>query len=64
MIPQGAHWGFVLMAYGLTALVMAALIVWVILDGRRHAKTLADLEARGIRRRSATKDTAAPGAGP
>jgi heme exporter protein D len=52
------------MAYGLTALVMAALIVWVILDGRRHAKTLADLEARGIRRRSATKDTAAPGAGP
>jgi heme exporter protein D len=53
MIPQGAHWGYVLAAYGLTAVVMAGLIAWVIVDGRRHAKMLADLEARGVRRRSA-----------
>jgi heme exporter protein D len=53
MMAQGMHWGFVLAAYGVAALVMGGLIAWVVLEGRRHARALAELEARGIRRRSA-----------
>lgn len=53
MIAQGAHWGFVLAAYGVTGVVVAALVAWVVLDGRRHRRTLAALEAQGVRRRSA-----------
>jgi heme exporter protein D len=57
MIAQGAYWGFILAAYGIVAVVVAALIAWVVLDGRRHRRTLEALEAQGIRRRSA-KDSA------
>jgi heme exporter protein D len=34
--------------------VLLALVVWIVLDGRAQKKRLADLEARGIRRRSAS----------
>jgi heme exporter protein D len=57
MMAQGAHWGFVLTAFGVVAVVVAALIAWVVLDGRRHRRTLAALEAQGVRRRS-TRDGA------
>lgn len=53
MIPAGAHWGYVLVAYGMTALIIGALVAWLIIDGRRHQRRLSELEARGIRRRSA-----------
>jgi heme exporter protein D len=48
------HAGFIAAAYIATALVLIALIAWVMLDGRAQKKRLADLEARGIRRRSAS----------
>ena len=48
------HAGFIAAAYLATALVLAGLILWVVTDGRAQRKRLADLEARGIRRRSAS----------
>lgn len=47
------HAGFIAAAYIATTLVVAGLILWVIVDGRVQRRRLADLEARGIRRRSA-----------
>jgi heme exporter protein D len=52
MITGAEQWQYVVAAYGVVALVLAGLIAWVLLDGRRRAAELADLEARGIRRRS------------
>ena len=49
----GPFTGFILASYGIAALVIAALIAWLVLDGNRQARALADLEARGIKRRSA-----------
>jgi heme exporter protein D len=48
------HAGFIAAAYVATALVLAALAVWVIADGRTQRRRLAELEARGIKRRSAS----------
>ncbi len=48
------HAGFIAAAYLSTALVLAGLILWVVSDGRAQRKRLADLEARGIKRRSAS----------
>ena len=52
----GNHAGFILAAYGLTALVIAGLAVWIVVDGRARRRELADLEARGVRRRSSRPD--------
>ena len=52
MIAEGAHAGFIVAAYLVTAAVLAAIVVWVVLDGRAQRRRIADLEARGIRRRS------------
>ena len=49
----GPFAGFIWMSYGLAALVIGGLISWLVYDGRRQEKALADLEARGIKRRSA-----------
>jgi len=48
----GPHAAFIIAAYAVAALAVAALIVWVIADYRAQSRLLADLEARGIRRRS------------
>ncbi|MCY6383378.1 heme exporter protein CcmD [Hoeflea prorocentri] len=48
-----SHLAFVMLSYGITALTVAALIVWVLLDQRGRQAELAELEARGVRRRSA-----------
>ncbi len=47
------HVGFIAAAYFATVVVLAALILWIAIDGRTQRRRLADLEARGIRRRSA-----------
>jgi heme exporter protein D len=44
---------FVLAAYLITALAVVALIAWIFLDQRARRNELAELEAMGIRRRSA-----------
>ncbi len=47
------HAFYVSLAYGITAVIVAALIGWTWLDGRSRKKEMAMLEAAGIRRRSA-----------
>lgn len=51
----GPHADFIWASYLVSALVLGALIVWLRLDARRQVRLLAELEARGIRRRSASK---------
>ena len=46
------HALYVAAAYAASALVLAALIGWILLDGRARKRDLAELEAEGIRRRS------------
>lgn len=53
MMDLGNHGGFILAAYLVAVMVIAALIGWIVLEGRALKKQMADLEARGIRRRSA-----------
>jgi heme exporter protein D len=49
----GPHAGFILAAYAAALIVIGALIGWVVTDHRAQQRTLDDLEARGIMRRSA-----------
>ena len=46
------HGWYVTAAYGITALVLAGLIAWILLDQRGRRRDLAALEAAGVRRRS------------
>ena len=48
----GTHSAFIIAAYGVAILIVAAMICWVFLDHRRQTRLLADLEARGLTRRS------------
>jgi heme exporter protein D len=48
----GPYAAFIVAAYSLTTVVVVALILWVLLDYRAQRKLLADLEARGVTRRS------------
>jgi heme exporter protein D len=52
------HEAFVAAAYGVTVLVLAGIALWLFLDHRARKRELADLEARGVRRRSDRKETA------
>ena len=51
-----AHSLYVAAAYGVSALVIAGLIAWVLLDSRARRREIAELEASGMRRRSDRKD--------
>jgi len=53
MIDLGPHGGFILAAYGFTALALIALLGWIVADGRSQARQMNDLEAE---RRQAEKD--------
>ena len=47
MIPDmGPHAAFIWSAYAIMATVLAALIAWLILDGRKQSRLLALYEAR------------------
>jgi heme exporter protein D len=52
----GQHAVFILASYGAVALVTSGLIFWLVADGRRLGSALADLEAKGVRRRSSSGD--------
>jgi heme exporter protein D len=52
----GPHAFFILASYAVAALVFFGLIAWLVTTGRRHRRTIAVMEARGVKRRS---DTAA-----
>ena len=53
MLDLGRHAEFIWASYAAVALVAFALIAWLVIEGRRYARQLAALEARGVRRRSA-----------
>jgi heme exporter protein D len=48
----GPHAAFIWSSYGVTAVMLAGLIAWLVLDGRTQERRLADLAARGVTRRS------------
>ena len=48
----GPHASFIVGAYGIALMIMTTLIAWIWLDHRQQTRTLADLEARGVTRRS------------
>jgi heme exporter protein D len=49
----GPHAGFIVTAYTIATAVVAALVIWVIADHTAQKRTLAELEQRGVTRRSA-----------
>ncbi|HKQ54391.1 MAG TPA: heme exporter protein CcmD [Methyloceanibacter sp.] len=64
MPDLGPHATFILAAYGFTFAAVAALASFIVADDRKLRRRLADLEAKGIRRRSAGAGPAAkPGRG-
>jgi heme exporter protein D len=48
----GSHAAFIVIAYGLATLIVGSMIAWIVVDHRRQLRSLADLEARGVTRRS------------
>jgi heme exporter protein D len=48
----GPHAAFVVGAYTVALLIVAALVGWVLIDNRQQRQILTDLEAKGITRRS------------
>jgi heme exporter protein D len=48
------HMGFIVAAYAVTIAIVGALIAWVMLDYRAQKRTLAELDKRGVTRRSAS----------
>jgi heme exporter protein D len=51
-IDLGPHAAFIVIAYGFATLIVAAMTAWIVLDYRRQTRSLAELEARGVTRRS------------
>jgi heme exporter protein D len=49
----GPHAGFIISAYMIAAAVVAALVIWVAADHVAQKRALAELDRRGITRRSA-----------
>jgi heme exporter protein D len=49
----GPHAGFIIGAYAMAVAVVAVLVLWVIADYAAQKRALAELERRGITRRSA-----------
>jgi heme exporter protein D len=49
----GPHAGFIISAYVIATAVVAALVIWVTADYLAQKRALADLDRRGITRRSA-----------
>jgi heme exporter protein D len=49
----GPHASFIWSAYAIFAVVLAALVAWLLWDGRRLQRGLDEMDARGVKRRSA-----------
>ena len=52
----GEHAAFILAAYAGAALVLGALVAWIVLDSRALRRALDEMQARGVRRRSAGRE--------
>ena len=51
----GPHANFIVGAYAAAIAIVGILVAWVLIERWRLARTLAELEARGIMRRSEDK---------
>lgn len=56
----GPNAGFIWASYAAAAVVVAALVAWVVVDGRRQGRLIAELEARGVTRRSRPRGAGEP----
>jgi len=56
----GQHAIFILAAYGVTFVAVCALALVIVCDDRKQRRLLAELERKGIRRRSAGAPTKPP----
>ena len=54
----GPHGAFIVAAYVMAALVVIGLTAWVLADHAAQRRQLADLEARGVTRRSGNSEAA------
>ncbi|MBS7541098.1 heme exporter protein CcmD [Ancylobacter lacus] len=48
----GDHASFIVAAYAGSAVVLLGLVLWIAVDGRLLRRSLDEMEARGVRRRS------------
>jgi heme exporter protein D len=48
----GPHAAFIVTAYAAAVVIVGGLIAWVLLDHRAQLRKVAELEARGVTRRS------------
>lgn len=55
----GPHAVFIWSSYAAEAVVLAALIGWLVYDGHRQKRELAELERRGVTRRGSTATSGA-----
>ena len=53
MLDLGPHAAFIFAAYGVTFVAAAALTLFIVEDDRKQRRLIAELERKGIRRRSA-----------
>jgi heme exporter protein D len=53
MLDLGPHAAFIFAAYGVTLVAVAALALFIVEDDRKQRRLIAELERKGIRRRSA-----------
>jgi heme exporter protein D len=58
----GPHAAFVVASYAVTAGALILLAAWLVYDGRRQQRAIAELEARGVRRGGAARPPSRPGA--
>jgi heme exporter protein D len=52
----GPHAAFIWISYAVFGLVLASLVGWLWIDGKRQAHALAMLEAAGVKRRTVSPD--------
>jgi heme exporter protein D len=48
----GPHADFIVAAYAAAAVIVGSLVLWVFADYRSLERSIAELEARGVKRRS------------
>jgi heme exporter protein D len=60
MFDFGKHAPFIWSSYGIVTVALVVLIAWLIWDGRRQKQALADLDARGVRRRGQATEGSKP----
>jgi heme exporter protein D len=51
----GPHAAFIWISYAAVIATVAALVAWLVADGKKQEADLEALESRGIRRRSSSK---------